>query len=108
VEFQSVYVTTKDAAEARAIGMQLVEKKLAACVNVIPQIESIYRWAGKIEQEKEAALIAKTRAELVEDVIAEIKTLHSYDCPCVVSWPMAKGNPDYFNWIAAETRDANS
>ena len=64
---------------------------------------SLYWWDGKIEEGHEAVLIAKTRESLVERVVARVKSLHSYDCPCVAAWPITAGNPHYLAWIEAET-----
>ena len=97
-----VYVTTPDAAAAKAIGRVLVEERLAACVNVLPQMSSIYRWQGQIEEADEAVLIVKTTAERVSDVIARVKALHSYEVPCAISIPVLAGNPEYLAWIGGE------
>lgn len=98
----SIYITTGDEDEARRIGRTLVEERLVACVNILP-IKSIYRWKGKIEEEGEAAMFLKTRAELAERVIERVKELHSYEVPCIVSLPIEKGNPDYLKWIEEST-----
>lgn len=98
-----VYVTAPDADAARRIGRVLVEERLAACANVLGGITSIFRWEGRVQEEGEAALIAKTRADLVPALTERVKALHSYSCPCVVSWPLTAGNPDFLAWIAAET-----
>ena len=98
MEYRSVFITAKDIAEARRIGQILVEEKLAACANSFP-ISSIYRWKGKMEEAVETAMIVKTRADLVDDIIKRVKEIHSYEVPCVVSWVIEKGNPDYLAWI---------
>lgn len=100
------YITAANRDEALHIGRTLVEEQLAACANVIDGMTSVYHWEGAIEQAQEAVLIAKTRVELVERLIGRVKELHSYQCPCVVVWPIAAGNPDYLQWIANETRGA--
>lgn len=104
-EFVVVYVTTSSLEEGRAIGRHLVEERLAACVNLLPGMESIYRWQGGIETAQETVLIAKTRAVLVDQLNARVRELHSYDCPCVVALPIAAGNPAYLRWIGAETTE---
>jgi periplasmic divalent cation tolerance protein len=71
-------------------------------VNYFP-VQSIYRWKGKIEDASEIALIAKTRAELVESVTRRVKELHSYQVPCVESWVIENGNPEYLEWIKEST-----
>lgn len=99
-----IYITAADVAEATALGRALVEARLVACANVLPGITPIYWWQGRIEEGSEVALVAKTRAELVEAVVDFVKARHSYECPCVVAWPIAAGNPAFLDWIAAETR----
>ena len=98
-----VYVTARNAGEAARIGRALVEERLAACVNLIPAMHSIYWWEGKIEEDEEALLVAKTTESLIPKVVEKIKSLHSYSCPCVVSWPITAGNPDFLKWIVKET-----
>jgi len=98
-----VYVTAKDRAQALAIGRSLVEERLVACVNVLDNVRSLYWWEGKVQEEDEALFVAKTRSELVEKVVARVKELHSYQVPCVVALPVAAGNPDFLDWITAET-----
>jgi periplasmic divalent cation tolerance protein len=98
-----VYMTAASKEEARAIGTALVEERLAACANVIGGMISIYRWEGKVQHDDEAVLIAKTREELVPALTEKVKALHSYACPCVVALPIAGGNGEFLDWIAAET-----
>ncbi len=98
-----VYVTAADAEEATRIGRAVVEERLAACANVFAEMRSIYRWQGGIVEDEEAVLILKTREALLEPLIARVTALHSYDCPCVVAWPLHAGNPPFLHWIAEET-----
>jgi periplasmic divalent cation tolerance protein len=102
MELRSVFITAKDAAEARSICRMLVEEKLIACANYFP-INSIYRWKGAVEESAEVAIIAKTRTALMERLIQRVKELHSYEVPCVVSWKIEEGNPDYLQWIKEST-----
>jgi len=102
MEYRSVFITAKDSTEARTIGRTLVEEKLIACANYFP-VNSIYRWKGSIEESGEIAIIAKTRAGLVERLIKRVKQLHSYEVPCVVTWNIEEGNPDYLKWILEST-----
>lgn len=99
-----IYVTTDGAAEAAAIGRRLVEERLAACANVIERMTSFYWWEGEVQQGDEAVLVLKTTAALVDRVVARVKALHSYDCPCVVAIPITAGNPAFLDWIEAETQ----
>lgn len=102
--YKIVYVTTVDEKEAEEIANTLVEEKLSACANILPPINSIYRWKGKIERDNEVAIFLKTKAELVEDVIKRVKELHSYDVPCIISLPIEKGYTEYLKWIDESTR----
>ncbi len=99
-----VYITTKDKEEARKIGKALVEEKLAACVNIIDAMNSFYFWEGKLQDEQEAILIAKTKEKLVPELTQRVKSLHSYSCPCVVALPIMDGNQDFLAWVEAETK----
>lgn len=98
-----IYVTTSNKEEARRIGRALVESRLAACVNILDGMNSMYWWEGKVQDEFETVLIAKTREELVEPLIEKVKGLHGYTCPCVVALPIVQGNPAYLDWIDSET-----
>ncbi len=98
-----VYMTAADEDEARRIGGALVAERLAACVNVIPGMRSFYRWQGEVRDDREVVVIAKTRETLVDALVARVKELHSYECPCVVALPIVAGNPDFLDWIEAET-----
>ncbi len=98
-----VYVTAADAVEASRIAGAVVQERLAACANLLTGMRSIYRWQGGIAEDEEAVLILKTREALVEPLIARVTALHSYDCPCVVAWPLHAGNPPFLRWIAEET-----
>lgn len=96
-----VYMTFPSAEEARRIGRQLVEARLAACVNVFPQMTSIFAWEGKVEEGPEAAAIAKTTKARVSELIAKVKSLHGYSCPCIVSLPVTRGHRPFLEWIEA-------
>jgi len=99
-----VYVTCKDADEARKIGRAIVEERLAACANVIDGMQSFYWWDGAVQSEHEAVLILKTKESLVPELTSRVKALHSYTVPCVVALPITGGNEDFLNWIERETR----
>jgi periplasmic divalent cation tolerance protein len=103
MEMLFIYVTTKDADEAKLIARTVVGERLAACANLLGGIESVYRWQGRICEDQEVALILKTTAERKTELIDRIKELHSYECPCIVCLPIADGNRDFLAWIAAET-----
>jgi periplasmic divalent cation tolerance protein len=97
-----VYMTAEDKAEAKKIGSVLVESNLAACVNIIDNMNSMYVWEGKVQDDSEAILIAKTTEARLPQLIEKVKSLHSYDCPCILSIPVSGGNTDFINWIADE------
>lgn len=101
-----VHVNTGGSAEAQRIGRILVEARLAASINVIGGISSVYRWDGAVRRRDEAQLIIKTRTDLVGKVIARVRELHSYECPGIVAVPVVDGNPDYLDWVAEETKGA--
>lgn len=98
-----VYMTAANAEEAGRIGRSLVERRLAACANLLGPIRSFYWWDGTVQDDAEVALIAKTRAELVPELTAAVRAMHSYQVPCVVALPIAGGNPDFLAWVQAET-----
>jgi len=99
-----IYVTASDTAEAEKIGRAMVEARLAACANVLGETTAIYWWEGAVESGREAALILKSRQDLVPAITRAINDIHSYDCPCVVALPITDGNPEFLTWIDAETR----
>jgi periplasmic divalent cation tolerance protein len=97
-----VYITAGSLEEAKSIAKTLVEKRLVACANIIPQIESVYWWKGKMCEENEVAIFAKTSKERTGQVISETKKLHSYSVPCIITMDITDGNPEYLNWIKTE------
>jgi periplasmic divalent cation tolerance protein len=98
-----VYITTESPAQAESIGRALVEARLAACVNILPGMRSIYRWRGQVETAEETVLVAKTRLSLAEALAARVKELHTYEVPCVVVLPVVSGLPEFLGWIDDET-----
>ena len=99
-----VLTTTGSPQEAEKIARALVERRLAACVNVIPQIQSVYRWKEKIEQETEWLLIIKTRLNAFESICDAIKELHSYELPECIMLEVTHGIKPYLDWIEENTR----
>jgi periplasmic divalent cation tolerance protein len=89
-EIVTVYATFADAAEAERIARTLVEEQLAACANILGPCTSIYRWQGAVEQAGEVAALFKTRADAADRLIERLGTLHSYDVPAAVVWPIAR------------------
>ena len=100
--YSMVYVTAKDMDEASKIARHLLERRLVACANMFP-VHSIYPWWGKVEEADEVGLIMKTKASLVDEVIREVRKVHSYEVPCIVSYKMEKGLKGYLDWIESET-----
>jgi periplasmic divalent cation tolerance protein len=95
----SVYAVFADADEAERIGRMMVEERLAACVNLLGPIRSIYRWQSAIESADEVAAIFKTRHDRVDALITRTAALHSYDVPCIVTWPVDKLLGAYADWV---------
>ena len=97
-----MYITTSNEEEALKIGKYIVKKRLAACSNIINNMKSIYWWEGNLENDKEAILILKTNEEKVDEIIAKVKEIHSYDNPCIIALPVIKSSNSYFEWLKNE------
>jgi periplasmic divalent cation tolerance protein len=95
----SVYAVFANAEEAERIGRKVIEEQLAACVNILGPVRSIYRWEGKIETADEVAAIFKTHNWRSDALIERIAALHSYETPCIASWPIEKILGRYADWI---------
>ena len=95
-----VLTTTGSEAEAQKIARHLVENRMAACINIVPQIDSVYRWQGKVEEAREWLLLIKTTADAFEKVREAIAELHSYELPECVCLNVEDGSPNYLQWIA--------
>jgi len=98
-----VLVTCGSEEEAAKIANSLVEERLAACVNIISPVRSIYRWEGKIWDEREWMLVIKTRKKRFEDLEKKVKSLHSYSVPEIVALPIAEGSASYIKWLEEMT-----
>lgn len=98
-----VFSTCGSAEEAELIARTLVETRLAACVNIVPQVRSIYRWKDTVEDAEEWLLVIKTRRDLLAAMTAELSRVHSYEVPEAVAMLIADGLPDYLAWIDRET-----
>jgi periplasmic divalent cation tolerance protein len=98
-----VFITASDEKEAAKIAKALVEAKLAGCVNIVKDIRSIYSWQGKIEDEKEVLMIAKTRKLLFDSLMKRVKELHSYTVPEIIALPIIQGSEDYLKWLKEVT-----
>ena len=99
-----VIANCPDEACANRIALAVVEAGLAACVNLLPRVQSVYRWQGAIESASEVPLLIKTTAGRYAELEAAIRELHPYDVPEIIALPIAQGLPAYLQWLAAETR----
>lgn len=95
----SVYAVFANAEEAERIGIAVVEERLAACVNILGGVRSIYRWQGTVERSDEVAAIFKTTQARADALITRITGLHSYDVPCIATWPIDKVLAGYADWV---------
>lgn len=95
----SAYCVFAGEEEAGRIGRQMVEERLAACVNILGGCRSVYRWQGGVEQGEEVAAIFKTTSAAAEALVARIVALHSYEVPCITVWPVATALADYAKWV---------
>ena len=98
-EFIVVYVTVGSADEADRLAHALVEERLAACVNRIREVQSIYRWQGQVERSEEELLIIKTKRESFDRLKKRVQELHSYSVPEVIALPILEGNESYLKWL---------
>lgn len=105
-EERIVYTMVHSKKDSERIARRLVETRLAACVNIIPHLESIYRWEGEIKTEMEFLLVIKTVHSQLEGVIAKIKKLHPYELPEIIAIPVVAGSREYLDWLHAETTSA--
>jgi periplasmic divalent cation tolerance protein len=103
-DFQIVLSTCADREEAERIAHRLVEQQLAACVNILPGVQSIYRWQGNVESAAEVLMVIKTSAGLVPEVQSTIANLHSYEVPELLVLPVAGGSEAYLGWLKASLR----
>jgi periplasmic divalent cation tolerance protein len=98
-----VLMTAPDVECAQRIARALVGERLAACVNLVPGIQSIYRWEGAVQEEAEVLLVAKTRADRVAELEARVRALHPYEVPEVIALPIQAGSDAYLRWVRAES-----
>ena len=99
-----IYMTFGSKDEARKIGKELVTTKLAACVNILDNMNSFYMWQEEIQDDSEVVMIAKTTESRLPDLVNKVKSMHSYDCPCIVSLPIKDGYQPFLSWIAEEVK----
>lgn len=100
-----ILVTTESKESADEIARVLLEGRKAACVNILPEVQSHFWWQGGLDHAREALLVIKTRASLLDEVVAAVRAVHPYDVPEVIALPIVGGNPEYLRWLDAETAD---
>lgn len=100
-----VFVTAGTGEEARRIAELLLDQRKAACVNIVPKVDSLFWWQGKLDSAQESLLIIKTKASLLPDVVSLVKGIHSYEVPEVIAMPIIGGNEDYLKWIDSEVKE---
>jgi periplasmic divalent cation tolerance protein len=100
--FAVVLVTASGLEEGNKITATILDKRMAACVNIVPKISSMFLWQGKIDAADEVLLIIKTRASRVNDIIETVKSVHSYSVPEIIALPVMAGHGAYLDWIAGE------
>jgi len=101
-DYRLLYLTVPDAETGRALARRMVEDRLAACAHLFPAGESFYRWGGKLMEEAELVIVAKTRADLAEEAIARIAEWHEYEVPCVLALPIDAGHSPFLRWVDGE------
>ena len=99
-----VFTNLPDRASALELARKLIEQRLAACVNVLGEISSVYRWKGEVASENEVALLIKTTSLRFDELAKAIKSMHPYELPEIVAVPVVHGLPAYLDWVAAETQ----
>ena len=99
-----VLITAGSEDEARKIARLLVKEKKAACVNIVPGVDSLFRWKGKINSARETLLLVKTRASLLSEIISLVQKTHSYEVPEIIALPITDGSEDYLKWLDSACR----
>ena len=100
-----VLITTATDKEAHNIAELLLNQRVAACVNIVPRVDSFFWWQGEINSTQESLLIVKTRASLFQKIVDMVKKAHGYEVPEIIALPIVDGNEDYLNWINGEVRE---
>jgi len=98
------YITAPSMEVSEKIAKHLVEKKLAACVNIIPKLKSFFYWEGEVQSEEEVLVLGKTKTALIPELEKGVKEVHPYEVPCIISWEIDAGHKPFMEWIAEETR----
>jgi periplasmic divalent cation tolerance protein len=101
-DIRILYSTFPSKKEAEVAAAVLLDQNLIACANIFGEVRSLYRWEGQVQNEAEVVMIAKTTSEKLERAIEVLVKTHSYDCPCVTSWPVTGGSEEYLKWVRGE------
>lgn len=105
MEYIVVLITTPQTEESKKIADKLIREKIAACVNIVPQIDSIFWWENKVNNEPESLLIIKTTKKQFEKLIKIVKEIHTYSVPEIIALPIIGGNEDYLNWVEESVKE---
>ena len=97
-------ITTTNTDEARRISNRLLNQRKAACVNIVPRVDSLFWWQGKLDSAQESLLIVKTKTSLLNEIVTLVREIHSYHTPEIIALPIVGGNQDYLDWIGRETQ----
>jgi periplasmic divalent cation tolerance protein len=97
-----VLITAGNEGEAHKIAEFLVDEKKAACVNIVPGVDSLFRWTGRVDSARESLLLVKTRASLLSEIIGLVKGIHSYEVPEIIALPIVGGSEEYLKWLDSE------
>jgi periplasmic divalent cation tolerance protein len=100
-----LFITTEADEEAQLISRVLLEQRKAACINIVPEVSSLFWWRGKIDSSRESLRVVKTRASLVGGIVQLVKRIHSNDVPEIIALPIVGGNRDYLDWIGKELEE---
>jgi len=99
-----IFITTGTDEEAQEVAKALLNNRLAACVNIVPKINSLFWWHSKLDSAQESLLIVKSKTSLVNEIVRLVKEVHSYETPEIIALPIIGGNPDYLDWIGKEVK----
>jgi periplasmic divalent cation tolerance protein len=103
--YVAIYTTFQDIEEAKKFGRILIDERLAACVNVVPNVISLYRWDEAVQEDKEVIVWIKTRKTLIQEIHSKLITTHSYDVPAFIVYNIHSGSDEYLQWINSETKE---
>jgi periplasmic divalent cation tolerance protein len=99
-----IFITTGTDEEARQVGKALLKDRYAACVNIVPNVDSLFWWHDKLDKAQESLLMVKSKASLLHEIVRVVKEVHSYEIPEIIALPIIGGNPDYLEWINKEVK----